>query len=1006
MDSATSDWLGPRLEQEIKNAIAWKQRENDPTSLSQSATSPSSPYSYDGSNLWVNVAYAIEEPVLIQVQQFTKTKHPFNCLVSDGFTAVRAKFSKAAAKTLESHSKIDNLAKLSNQVMLNIPRFQVIVAPSGQEADRVQLLIDYVGVVNERRVASLGNPQNFHARPRISNLLHQAERLMHPASETETPAPESVPIPRTRVVKNGQYTQEFATQIQPSLHGAGFEMLGGANLAPPVVPHRNDGSKLFGTRSPRQNHSNPYDGLMTLFPKQNTTTRTVAYDRLPAVNQADKNEIVDLVSASASRSPSPVAAHLNGTMEDTNKTQPARNRSAVSSKSRSWADIRIRVPKRFEYLCPDNQQALLTRVESEYRPRPGAIFPSANVPIELLTELHNKTTSNELLAKDDVDVDLEDDSLNDEVDGDHDAISGAKDHDDSDDDEIIADWPPTPQKEVTHRDDDLPPESSPLRSSPPEVRPKAPIMARNAMCNASQSSSSRRNGPVFEPLMTPVDGDQPMEIDQPPKTVDTAKLFSSAVRPETGTHIALQEPKASNNSLLTLSSDNFRDHSSWPIIEKSQVWTPDREAQSPIQAQSSSSGTQRTSKSIDQSQDIPVGNDVLSLTMRPPPNGPISAVDGADSDLPSEVTGAMAEQQLLHDWKESVQHISDEIQAPATPARIPAEHSSQQDSPTDGSVIHKRKKAPSMSPEEPRNQKVSRFNFTQESPVSQNPALEAAKARQDFLKGRKVSKQHELPPANIVSSPPRAESAPEPAKAENNIASGREIETEHEVEDTSLYGEFRRAYPDYTASIKHFEKMCRNLAASCRRGQVLCHPILWDDYIARSVTDYSVYCHEQVFAAEPQDPYDKYYNEQIEGSLHDKKVVTRAKLVEWFGPEALTPPSRPNTRRSKPRANFDRAGSAQRHSEGGTSRETARPGSVVIKQENQLGKTNNGCDMAGKTDMIRQPGGPQTRVEAILTGRESPFREFAIRYQHLKTVRKEREDSAPVGRLDILNWTL
>lgn len=298
--------------------------------------------------------------------QFTKTKHPFNCLVSDGFTAVRAKFSKPAVKMLESHSKTDNLAKLGNQALLNIPRFQVMVAPSGQEADRVQLLLDYVGIVNEKKVAALGDPQNFHTRPGVHNLLHQAERLMHPASETEIPGPEPVTASRTRVVKNGQYTQEFATQIQPSLHGAGFEILGGANLAPPVVPHRNDGSKLFGTRPPRQAHSNPYDGLMRLLPGHSTTKRTVSVERLPRVNQSDDEKIVDLVSASASRSPSPLAPRLSVTPVETVKTQVARKRTARGSRSRSWAEIRMRTPKRSEYACPDDQEALLERVECEY----------------------------------------------------------------------------------------------------------------------------------------------------------------------------------------------------------------------------------------------------------------------------------------------------------------------------------------------------------------------------------------------------------------------------------------------------------------------------------------------------------------------------------------------------------------------------------------------------------------------------------------------------------------
>ncbi|TID13503.1 hypothetical protein E2P81_ATG11729 [Venturia nashicola] len=976
MASSPDNWLGPKLEQELKNVVAWKKHDSNQTTLSTSATGKESVYSYDGSNLWMKVEYAIEEPVLVQVQQFTKTKHPFNCLISDGFTTVRAKFSKVASESLQSHPKIDNLARLSNQALLNVPRFRVMIAPSGPEADRVQLLIDYVGIVNEKKVAALGNPETFHMRPGVIRLLHQAEQLMHPASEAETPAPEPVPTPRTRVIKNGQYTQEFATQIQPSLRGAGFEMLGGANLAPPVVPHRNDGSKLFGTRDflPRQNHSDPYDGLIGLFPGRSTTDRTAPAastevhssssqlnthgtpniiqhtspnKSLPGPSKNHSEGIVDLISASTSKSPSPAGLQLDESPKDTTETQIPRKRTAMRFKSRSWANICMHAPRRSGYTCPHGQDSLLRRPESEYRPRPGRTFPSANIPVELLKQLHTNPATELHVAVEDEDVDMEGNISSDEADGDGVASSGAKDdHDDSDDDEIIADWPPTPQKEKNLWDDDLPPESSPLQSSPPVFRPKATSMARNAMWNASQSTSGLRNDTTIEePLMTPVNGDQEMDIDQPPKTVDTAKLFSSAVRPEAATPEAPQEQNSSNNSLLTLSSDNFRDHSSWSGIERSQVLTRDCVARSPVQTQSSSSGTQSISISIEQSQNASAD---ARLAMKPPPRRLISAVDGADSDLPSEVAGAMAEQQLLDDLKESTHPVSDEVQAPATPIRISDGPSSEHDSPTSSIATRKRREAPDMSPEELREQKVSRFNFTQESPVSQNPALEAAKARQEFLRARKTSKRPVALPAMVALSPSRVEPTPEVAMAENSIEPEIDEEAESGVEDTSLYGEFKRAYPSYTAPVKHFETMCKNLAASCRRGQVLCHPMLWDDYIARSVSDYLVYCQERLFAAEPQDPYDKYYNEQIEGCLHEKKVVTRAKLVEWFGPETLTAPTLPDKRRPKPRASFDRAESAARHSTRGTTENTVRSGSAVIKQEDQVGEKNSLRDTAGK----------------------------------------------------------
>lgn len=529
----------------------------------------------------------------------------------------------------------------------------------------------------------------------------------------------------------------------------------------------------------------------------------------------------------------------------------------------------------------------------------------------------------------DVDVDMEEDPSSDENDDDDD-VSGEQDSeeavDEDDGDGFIAEWPQTPQKERASLGDGLPPESSPLRSSPPDIRSDPPSIARNVTWTAPQSAFSQKNGDAEEPLMTPIEIDQNPNVDYPPKTADTARMFSSAVRPETIVHRVDQEPKPGNDSLETLSGGNFNDPSSSLLASNQRLSIHAQNSQTitssngvPASGQGSWSGTDRSSNATQKSstqlsahkipafpQAKPAGKNkaqlinapqtlssarhIVDFAMRPPPSRLVvpGHLDGADSDLPSEVTSVMAEQQLLHDLKASVCPVSDDTQAPATPDRLSNGRASQQNSPASSvATKRKRREAPEMSPNALREQKVSRFNFTQESPVSQNPAVEASKARQEFLKGRKKSKQPIEQHDEVASSPPRVGSAPEVIMGENEVQPGHENH-EDGPEDSSLYGKFRRAYPSYTASVKHFETMCKNLAASCRKGQISCHPILWDDYIARSVSDYLLYCQQQVLAAEPQDPYEKYYNEQIEGSLHEKKVVTRAKLVEWLGPEALT----------------------------------------------------------------------------------------------------------------------
>lgn len=64
------NWLGPRLEKALKNIIEWKQRNND---RALSPTTAGGEYNYDGSHLWVNVEYIIEDPVVVQVQQVNPT---------------------------------------------------------------------------------------------------------------------------------------------------------------------------------------------------------------------------------------------------------------------------------------------------------------------------------------------------------------------------------------------------------------------------------------------------------------------------------------------------------------------------------------------------------------------------------------------------------------------------------------------------------------------------------------------------------------------------------------------------------------------------------------------------------------------------------------------------------------------------------------------------------------------------------------------------------------------
>lgn len=59
-----------------------------------------------------------------------------------------------------------------------------------------------------------------------------------------------------------------------------------------------------------------------------------------------------------------------------------------------------------------------------------------------------------------------------------------------------------------------------------------------------------------------------------------------------------------------------------------------------------------------------------------------------------------------------------------------------------------------------------------------------------------------------------------------------------------------------------------------------------------------------------------------------------------------------------------------------------------------------------QTGTNRQPSNSSISAETTLTGLGNPFQEYAICYQNLKSVKKEREANGPLGRLDVLNWSL
>ncbi len=95
----------------------------------------------------------------------------------------------------------------------------------------------------------------------------------------------------------------------------------------------------------------------------------------------------------------------------------------------------------------------------------------------------------------------------------------------------------------------------------------------------------------------------------------------------------------------------------------------------------------------------------------------------------------------------------------------------------------------------------------------------------------------------------------------------------------NLFDRFRLSYPDYSGETAHFTAICGKLRKLVDAGRGL-HPALWDDFIIRHKIEYSNYLHDCTNRAEDPMPYDRYYQDEIDGARYINQVVTRKTIHE------------------------------------------------------------------------------------------------------------------------------
>ena len=165
-----------------------------------------------------------------------------------------------------------------------------------------------------------------------------------------------------------------------------------------------------------------------------------------------------------------------------------------------------------------------------------------------------------------------------------------------------------------------------------------------------------------------------------------------------------------------------------------------------------------------------------------------------------------------------------------------------------------------------------------------------------------------LDPANLLSHP-RSDSEVESVASRHALMHPpSEIsETKNIFLSQSLFDTFRVAYPAYSGDLKHFTAICRKISQLAKANRME-HQSLWDDFIVRHKIEYSQYLRRCAEEAEDAVPFEIFYQTEIEGPQHLKRVINRrnidevlALVVEQPNPEPTHSESiKKNERRAEP----------------------------------------------------------------------------------------------------------
>jgi hypothetical protein len=606
----------------------------------------------------------------------------------------------------------------------------------------------------------------------------------------------------------------------------------------------------------------------------------------------------------------------------------ASNVSVEQSVQLPWHGItRIR---RSHCIVPPDQQSLLDRRESWNPPAPGQQFPTPNVPRVLLEQIESRKG-----------VGAEQDEVQEGL-----GSSGRQSVAEQDSETDLSRSPsatpaeeqlPWPPSSPYARREELPPDSSalnggnhassPIRAMGERVAPQAADIdedlppdspSNDQILKSVENASSQPQA-----VVTGASGNKLFSADSQRKS----RMFSTTVDPGRS-----QRNHSDNSALLQPST-----------LSQSKFYSPNKARPS---LHSSPMGPPSTRGPLSR------GDKILVSTYTPPYSQSAQVGSGAlgfdgmrtsaapMSDFPTTDVDKMAAEQSQPEFSASTQKPL-KIQSPSMRLNVPSsplnrsfgrqEDEMDIEPSTPPQILGKRvPTSPASANGRPRK---SRFGFSQEEPVPQNPAWIATAEKRKFMGARKQENRQQseqvddrrtiianqqsrnrpevdvaITIAGLSSSPPvpprtsgSARSPrsnvtalatparyPETAKLSPSIVNTQKLplpspqarseDDFRTIDHKSLHQEFTSTYPDYKGDLRHFTNLVKEV--DCSRNPL--HQFLWDDYVIRNKTDYIPYSIECLNVGERPPPYEIYYTKRITKPLYTQGILTPDKLDALF----------------------------------------------------------------------------------------------------------------------------